>query len=291
MSDLTLLIMAAGMGSRYGGLKQLDGFGPQGQTLLEYSIRDAIQSGFDKIVLVIRPDTQELFEDQLLTRLSGIASVSLVHQAMDALPGDFSIPSARTKPWGTGHAVWVAKNEIKGPFAVINADDFYGVDAFSQLAHFLTECKDDAIFALVGYMLSKTLSAYGTVSRGVCQVDDKGYLNAIQECTNLKRLPNGSVEGINAKGELIVFSGNERVSMNCWAFPVSFFNVLENELKMFITQAAQDLKAEFYLPHVVDTLLSRQEVTVKVLPTEHPWFGVTYPQDKALVVKQLADLG
>lgn len=285
--SLTLLVLAAGMGSRYGGLKQLDGVGPSGETILDYAIYDALQAGFDHLVFVIRREFEPAFRAQVAAQYAGRARVSFVFQDLAELPPGYAPPPDREKPWGTAHAVWCAKNAIDGPFAVIGADDFFGRDAFVQLAHFLrradpTEESDHApAFALVGYRLDHTLSEHGTVSRGVCALGPDDRLASIVEHTGITP---------TAVGPDQPYQGNETVSMNCWAFLPVLFPALDEQLMAFLEAHRSTPKSEFYLPEAVSEQITTGLVTVEVLPTSASWFGVTYRQDKPRVQTLLADL-
>lgn len=270
--QLSVVILAAGMGSRYGGLKQLDAVGPGGETLLDYAVHDAVRAGFSRVVFVIRRAFEAEFRSQVGARYAGVIRVDYVFQELDALPAGFTTPSERTKPWGTGHAVWCARAAIDGPFAVVNADDFYGRDSFVQLARFLRATSEGRpAVALVGFTLANTLSENGAVSRGVCAVRDDGLLRDIVEHTGIRR------EDVGPGG---LFTGNEIVSMNCWAFTPAIFAGLERRFAEFLRNRATDPKAEFYLPAAVSELIGSGAVDVQVLPTQASWFGVTYREDK-----------
>lgn len=278
--SLSLVVLAAGMGSRYGGLKQIDPVGPSGETVLDYAVFDAVRAGFDRVVFVIRRDFEALFREKIGARYAGKVVVDYVFQALDALPAGFTPPAGREKPWGTGHAVWCAKSAIDGNFAVINADDFYGADSFAKLGTFLKAARGGE-FSMVGFKLSNTLSEHGTVARGVTASDASGALTSIVEHT-----------GIDPKdvGAGKKYSGDEIVSLNCWGFTPALFAGLDAQLKEFLTARATEPKAEFYLPAAVSTMISRGQATVKVLPTESTWFGVTYREDKPRVEASIAAL-
>jgi NDP-sugar pyrophosphorylase family protein len=276
------------MGSRYGGLKQIDPVGPSGETVLDYAVFDALRAGFDRVVFVIRRDFEAVFREKVGARYAGRIAVDYVFQAVDALPTGFAPVGGREKPWGTGHAVWCARDAVKENFAVINADDFYGADSFCRLAAFLrgaTSSSGDraAPFAMVGFRLSNTLSEHGTVSRGVCTVETGSTLKSIVEQTSIAPTDIGP----GAK-----FSGAEIVSMNCWGFTPALFDFLDEQLRAFLertllpagaAQAADPLKAECYLPASVSTMIANRQATVTVLPTDSSWFGVTYREDKPRV--------
>jgi len=284
--DLTLVVLAAGMGSRYGGLKQLDPVGPSGEIILDYSVRDALLAGFTKVVFVIRREMLEQFRDSVGVRYEGTIPVEYALQELEPLPGGRVSPVGRTKPWGTGHAVLSAKPVVRGPFAVINADDYYGPGGFVKLALFL-QASEQGQYAMVGYRLDKTLSDHGSVSRGICQSDRGGYLVDITERTAIVRR-DGS---IIAEGTTPVsLSGDEPTSMNFWGFTSDLFSRLERLFEEFLEERGEDSKAEFYLPAAVSDLIASGEVTVKLLQTNDPWYGLTYPEDRPLVVEALAGL-
>ena len=284
--DLTLVVLAAGMGSRYGGLKQLDPVGPSGEIILDYSVRDALLAGFTNVVFVIRREMLEQFRDSVGVRYEGTIPVEYAFQELEPLPGGRVSPVGRTKPWGTGHAVLSAKPVVRGPFAVINADDYYGPGGFVKLALFL-QASEQGQYAMVGYRLDKTLSDHGSVSRGICQSDRGGYLVDITERTAIVRR-DGS---IIAEGTTPVsLSGDEPTSMNFWGFTSDLFSRLERLFEEFLEERGEDSKAEFYLPAAVSDLIASGEVTVKLLQTNDPWYGLTYPEDRPLVVEALAGL-
>ena len=274
----TLVILAAGMASRYGSMKQTEGFGPAGETIMEYSIYDAIRAGFGKVVFIIRADFAAAFKQALEPKLKGKIEIAYVFQSLDKFTEGFNIPSDRVKPWGTAHALLCCKEEVKESFAVINADDYYGKEAFEQAYAFLTmECNDQTN-CILGYELSNTLSENGTVSRGVCSINEQGYLNQINERTKIYRKSNGQ----------IVFEENEietplqedaRVSMNFMCFAPNFINLCASEFKLFLQAKGQELKSEFYIPYVAGRFHELGLGKVKVIPTNAKWFGVTYKED------------
>ena len=274
----TLLVLAAGRGSRYGGLKQIDPVGPSGETVLDYAVYDAIRAGFGRVVFVIRRDFEEAFREGVTAKYEGRIAVGLAYQASDDLPAGCAVPGGRERPWGTGHAVWCARNAVRGPFAVINADDFYGAGSFALLADFLRAARTGR-YALVGFRLANTLSENGTVSRGICREKD-GLLASITEETALGR---GEV------GEGRRFSGEETVSMNCWGFTGDVFPGLEAGLRDFFAAMGSDAKAEWYLPAAISGLIASGAATVEVLRSADRWFGVTYREDRAGVVAALAE--
>lgn len=287
--DLTLLILAAGMGSRYGGLKQLDAVGPSGEVIMEYSIYDAMRAGVNRVVFVIRDSFEDAFRETILARLPSSLKVELAYQEFSDLPEGVEIdPSVREKPWGTAHAVWAARHRIEGPFIAINADDYYGQQSFSRLADHLRAGSNPAP-AMVGFRLAKTLSPSGTVSRGVCQVDD-GRLQLITECTELHRADASAVVD-DATGK--TYPDSSLVSMNCWGFASGFMDFIETEFRGFLEQAKGDpetlRRGECYLPAVVDSWRSLGRGDVSVLISEEEWLGVTYPEDKDRVSQGLSE--
>ena len=287
----TLLVLAAGMGSRYGGLKQLDPVGPGGETILDYAVFDAIRAGFGRVVFVIRRDFADAFNSQVAAKYAGRIQVDTVFQALDALPPGAALPAGREKPWGTGHAVWCARDAIHEPFAVIGADDFFGRDAFVQLAAFLSPLAprpsaagaspSPATFAMVGYRLANTLSENGAVARGVCTVGADGQLRTVVENTGILRTDVGPGRK---------YTGEEIVSMNCWAFTPAFFPALDRQWREFIAARGGELKSEFYLPEAVSQQIAAGGATVAVRPTSAEWFGVTFREDKPRVQAALAAL-
>lgn len=283
----TLLVLAAGMGSRYGGLKQIDPVGPSGETVLDYAVFDALRAGFGRVVFVIRREFESVFREQIGAKYSGRVPVEYVFQSADVLPPGFAAPGDRQKPWGTGHAVWCARDAVREPFAVINADDFYGVDSFRQLAGFLRQpaagaaAAERTVFAMVGFRLANTLSEHGAVSRGVCVTAPNGELQAITERTGIMASDLGAGRA---------YAGDEIVSMNCWGFTPALFAGLDGQLRDFLAENGGDPKAEFYLPAAVSTQIARAQAVVRVLPTSSAWFGVTYREDKPRVVAAIAEL-
>ena len=273
----TLLILAAGMGSRYGGIKQMDSFGPSGETIIDYSIYDAIRSGFGKIVFIIRKDFADAFKNIFEPKLKGKIETAYVMQEMDSFTGGFIMPVERTKPWGTAHAVLCAKEEIHEPFAVINADDFYGRDAFEKAAKFLQGEVAPDTWCIVGYQLSKTLSKNGTVSRGVCEVDDDGNLISIVERIKIYPEENKIVyEENNIKTEL---PSDTPVSMNFWGFHTKAFDYIQKLFQKFLKENGQNPKAEFFIPIIGDAFIKEEKGKIKVIQTSAQWFGVTYKED------------
>lgn len=283
----TLLILAAGMASRYGSLKQIAHFGPSGETIMDYSIYDAIRAGFGKVVFIIRKDFAEDFKEIFEPRLKGKIEIDYVYQEMNEHINGFQIPSDRTKPWGTAHAVLCAKDTIKEPFAVINADDFYGRDAFEKAFKFLTTECSPSQYSIIGYELANTLSDHGTVSRGVCKVDDKGMLTGINERTKIFRDESGKIV-YDDNGTKVEVPENSKVSMNFWCFDDGVFSVSEQMFHDFLQKNIHDLKSEFFIPIVADQYVNEGKGVIKVIPTSSQWFGVTYKED-APVVKQCID--
>lgn len=286
----TLLVLAAGMGSRYGGLKQLDQLGPQGQTIMDYSIYDAIKSGFGKVVFVIRKDFEQDFREKVLSKYQGHIPVEVVFQSTDRLPDGYVCPEGRTKPWGCNHAVLMAKDVIKEPFAVINADDFYGRDAFEVVAGELRrphERKGD--WCMVGFRVGNTMTDKGTVSRGVCENRD-GMLTSVVERTAIGYNQEGKISFIDDNGEEQVLDPNTPVSMNIWGFTPDYFEYAEEEFKKFLDANLNEPKAEMTIPPCIDPLINSGKATVKVLDTTSRWFGVTYAEDRPGVVAKFAQL-
>jgi len=285
----TLLVLAAGMGSRYGGLKQADQVGPSGETIIDYSIYDAIQAGFGKIVMVVRQnildDMKSLFDPRWGNQIKieyAIQEVNVPIEGIDNLP-------ERKKPWGTGHAVMVAKHLINEPFAVINADDFYGADAFKTISNYLQNGISDNENAMVGYILKNTLSDHGFVSRGICENDATNNLNTITERTNIERI-NGDVVFKDGEGNQTPLDENSYVSMNFWGFMPNFFDEAETQFKKFVQNNFENEKAEFYIPSIVSTMMKEKGLKIKVLESTARWMGVTYKEDKPVVEEKISQL-
>ena len=291
-----LVVLAAGMGSRYGGLKQMDPMGPNGETVLDYSVFDAIRAGFSKVIFVIREDFAEAFRENVGAKFTSQIEVAYSFQKLTDLPEGFSVPEGREKPWGTSHAILAARDEIDRPFAVINADDFYGKDAYAQAASFLTSNPIEdtkAHYALVGYKLSNTLSDHGSVNRGICQTAD-GLLKGVEEVVEIARKEEDEISGRSLDGSACLVAEDALVSMNLWGFPVSFLGELEKHFITFLKEHGSEMKSECYIPTVVDDLINQGTADCHVLETSSSWFGVTYPQDKPHVVvsiQQLVDSG
>lgn len=289
----TLFVLAAGMGSRYGGLKQLDGLGPNGETIMDYSIFDAIRGGFGKVVFVIRKDFEEAFRDKVLSKYEGHIPTELVFQSLDDLPEGFRCPEGRQKPWGTNHAVLMGKDVIREPFAVINADDFYGRDTFAVIGKYLSSLPADAHddYCMVGFRVGNTLSDSGSVARGICSTDADGHLTTVVERTEIMRV-DGPVCYKDEKGEWVSVADNTPVSMNVWGFTPDYFAHSEAYFKEFLADPANigNLKAEFFIPLMVNKLIGDKTSTVKVLDTTSHWFGVTYAADRQGVVDKIQAL-
>ena len=284
----SLLILAAGIGSRYGSLKQLDQLGPNGETIIDYSVFDALRAGFGKVVFVIRKSIEKEFAETLMQKLARHIEVDYVLQEIENIPNGISIHPERVKPWGTGHAVLMASEVIHEAFAVINADDFYGADAFNVLGAHLKQAQTGQ-YSMVGYQLQNTLSEHGTVSRGVCQTDENMLLLSVTERTKIES-KSGKIQYINETGEALTLNPNSIVSMNCWGFTPDFFLRLKQGFNEFIEVHAQSLKGEFYIPSVVNHLINTGDASVKVLESNSIWFGVTYREDRGHAVNQLKQL-
>jgi UTP-glucose-1-phosphate uridylyltransferase len=286
----TLLIIAAGMGSRYGGLKQIDPVGPNGEIIIDYSMHDAVAAGFEKIVFVIRRHFEDAFKEKIGSKLDGIVETAYAFQELDECLDDFPLPPQREKPWGTGHAILCAKDVIDSPFAVINADDYYGPSAFKAIKDYLVNGITPQNYTMVGYILRNTLSEYGKVARGICTCDQNNTLLDVVERTNITSNGDGSATFTDQQGDTLQLTGDEIVSMNLWGFDPTIFNHLQTQFKTFLAQQAQELKSEFYIPFAVDELIKSNQISVKVLETTENWFGVTYREDKEIAQKAVAKL-
>ena len=283
----TLFVLAAGMGSRYGGLKQIDGLGPNGETIMDYSVFDALRAGFGKIVFVIRKDFADDFKRVVLAKYEGKVPCEICFQAIENVPEGYTYNPERTKPWGTNHAVLMGKDLIKEPFAVINADDFYGKESFEVLAKFLNEVAGKQNqYCMVGYRVCNTLSEHGSVSRGVCETDAEGNLTNVVERTSIERKENGIVYTVD--GVDYALPENAPVSMNMWGFTPEYFGYVEEAFKTFLKERGQELKSEFYIPTLVNDLIVAGKATCRVLDTTAKWFGVTYAEDRQMVVDKIA---
>jgi dTDP-glucose pyrophosphorylase len=283
----SLLVLAAGMGSRYRGLKQIDPVGPAGQTIIDYSIYDALRAGFAKLVFVIRRDLERPFRELVGQRFETRLPVHYVFQELGDLPPGFAAPPNRVKPWGTAHALLAGHSAIQEPFAAINADDFYGEQSFRLLADHLS--LDGADFAMAGFVLRRTLSEFGSVARGVCELGPDGDLKSIVELTRIERDGDGA-KNTDPAGRVTKLTGDEAVSLNCWGFTPAIFPALRAHFAAFLEQNGRDEKAEFYIPSVVNGLVASGQARVRVLRTEAAWFGVTYPQDRPRVVESIRQL-
>ncbi len=284
-----LLILAAGMGSRYGGLKQLDAFGPNGETIIDYSLYDAINAGFGKVVFVIREFFKEDFIKTFGPKLDGKIEVEYVMQDLMDIPGEYAMDENREKPWGTAHAVWVGRNVIKEPFGVINADDYYGVDSYKVLHDFLVDRSEENNYSVVGYRLKNTLSDHGTVNRGVCSADNDGNLSKIVECLKIRRNEDGSISYPTEDGENNL-TDETLVSMNMWGFKPSYFDYSEAMFHDFLKERSEELKSEFLIPDVIYDMIKKDVRKIRVLDTDSQWFGVTYQEDKPIVIRKINDL-
>ncbi len=283
-----LLVLAAGIGSRYGGVKQMDVIGPSGESIIDYSVYDAIRAGFGKVVFVLNPKIIDAFKDVYEPRLKGKIETEYILQELDNIPEGVTYNKERVKPWGTGHAVLVAKDVIDAPFAVINADDFYGKESYEVMSRFLQQRNnDEAHYAMVAYYLKNTLSENGTVSRGICSVEN-GLLTDVVERTSIARKENGVV--FEEEGKVFPIDENSLVSMNFWGFTPRYFRQSEQMFTDFIKENAGQLKAEFYIPYVVNNLIKSGEAKVEVLESNSRWFGVTYKEDKPVTVENIRKL-
>ena len=287
MNQPTLLVLAAGMGSRYGGLKQIDPVGPNGETIIDYSIYDAMRAGFGKVVFVIRHEMEESFRQIIGAQFEKRIAVDYAFQELDKLPPGFVMPAQRTKPWGTAHAVLMAADVVREPFAAINADDFYGAYSYRALAEHLRSGGAD--YAMVGFVLRNTLSDFGSVARGICQPDDQDFLKTVTELTKIERDGTGA-KNTDPGGQIMRLTGDEPVSMNFWGFHPAIFPQLNDEFARFLRQNAQNVKAEFYIPSAVTELINAGQARVKLLRTTDSWFGVTYRDDRPRVIESVRQL-
>ena len=286
----TLVVLAAGMGSRYGGLKQIDPMGPSGETILDYSVYDALRAGFGRVVFIIRPDFEDAFRSGVSAKFDRKIEVAYAFQTLDQLPSGFAVPEGREKPWGTTHAILCAHNQIHGNFAVINADDFYGRESYAVLGTHLADSDSGSTnFSMVGFTLRNTLSDHGTVARGVCATDDKGFLADIDEMTKVGR--NGSAaRNTYDDGHVVDLTGDEPVSMNMWGFTPRLFEDLDRIFGEVLGASGQELKSECFIPLTVGQLIKERKATCRVLRTDSSWFGVTYQEDKSVVQSSIAAL-
>lgn len=268
----------------------MDSFGPNGETIIDYSLYDAYRAGFDHVVFIIREYFADQFRNAFEPKMEGRMKTDYVYQELDNLPHFVEIPEERDRPWGTGHAVWVAKPFIEGPFAVINADDYYGPEAYQTLYDFLVTPREPEQYSVVGYRLDNTLSEHGTVNRGICHADENGYLRHILECKQIGRDENGVISYPGSNGEPVFLLKDTPVSMNMWGFYPSYFHFFEKQFVAFLEEQGHDLQSEFYIPTLVDNLIKSDERKTKVLHSDAEWFGVTYKEDKEFVSKRLKDL-
>jgi hypothetical protein len=294
MPDPTLVILAGGIGSRYGGLKQADPIGPNGELIIHYSVYDALQAGFGHVVFLIRRDIEDAFRERIGNQVEKHTDVTYIFQDLENTPAGFTIPPGRVKPWGTGHAALCCRDAVHGNFAAINADDFYGATAFKTLAAHLQTAQDTPSayeYSMVGYVLRNTLSEHGHVARGVCQVGPDGYLEGIQERLHIEPLSDGIKDRLE-DGSWVPFAADSIVSMNMWGFTPSFFRELEARFPIFLAQSvpSNPLKTEFLLPNIVGELVLAKKARVKVLPTDEKWFGVTYQADRPRVQVAMREL-
>ncbi len=289
----SLLVMAAGMGTRFGGLKQMEAMGPHGETMLDYSVFDALQAGFQRVIFVIRADFSQVFQCQVGARYRGLVDIDYVHQDPNDLPDGLALPAGRVKPWGTLHAVWSARHTVTGPFAAINADDFYGRDAYVKVAGFLNATSNRQTphknYCMVGYRIANTLSGHGGVNRGIC-VERQGLLATVEEYKNIAIDEDGVCRGNNLAGQRLAIPAQAVSSMNLWGFTPEIFEQMGQHFSGFLRRHGSSLTAESYIPDVMDELIRAGQAECHVLPTDGKWFGVTYPQDKPACVKNLANL-
>jgi len=287
----TLVILAAGIGSRYGGIKQLDKIGPQGETIVDYSIYDAIRAGFGKVLFIIKESIEQDFKEIFVEKLQDQVEIDYVFQELWMVPDGIQVPDDRQKPWGTGHALLMAAGKIEGPFAVINSDDFYGLGAYQTLVKYFQQWtnarRND--YCMIGYTLENTVSDHGYVSRGICHSDANSYLVDVVERIHIERLESG-IAYKNEKNQFVTIPGESVVSMNFWGFTPSFFEYLKTTFDDFLQKNIENLKAEFFIPSVVNELITDGKVTVKVLNCHEKWFGMTYKEDREIVVKNIHKL-
>jgi len=284
----TLVILAAGMGSRYGGLKQLDELGPNGEAIIDYSLYDAIRAGFGKVVFIIRTDFAEEFKARFEPKLKGRIQTEYVYQSLDKIPAGFTFNPAREKPWGTAHAVMMASGVVNEPMAVINADDFYGRESYQVMADFLASSVDPAEYSMIGYRVANTLSPFGTVSRGVCMTDENGNLTSVVERTKIQRDPDG-IHYYEPEGRFPL-AENTPVSMNFWGLKPNVFEYLNDGFGRFLEEKGQELKSEYFIPLLINENILSGKISTKVLACDAPWFGVTYREDKPDAQAQILSL-
>jgi len=288
---ISLLVLAAGMGSRYGGLKQMDPVGPSGETVLDYSVHDALAAGFDRVFFVIRRDFEQEFRSVVVSRYVGKIDIGIVYQELADLPGGFVLPQGRERPWGTGHAIWCARNQIREPFLVVNADDFYGRTAFSLMAGCLRQETPEQrpLFLMVAYLLNNTLSEHGAVSRGICELTAQERMTSVEECTGIRRGKDGAITGMDTTGMVRTLHGQEMVSMNFWGFTPPVFPLLGDLFTSFLGNGGIDSATpEFYIPSAVTTMVHSGAAEVRILKSDGQWFGVTYREDRDAVIAAIA---
>lgn len=292
MEKPVLVIMAAGMGSRYGGLKQIDAVDEQGHIIIDFSIFDAIKAGFQKVIFIIKKEIEADFKEVIGDRIAKIIEVEYVYQEINKVPENFVIPEGRVKPWGTGHAILCCKEKIQGPFAVINADDFYGREAFIKIYEFLNTVQKENLYTMVGYQLKNTLTEHGSVARGVCNVNEEGFLTEITERTKIEKFPECAKFYVSETDTWEEISFDSTVSMNLWGFQANIMKELEEEFTTFLAKEVPNNpeKSEFFLPTVVQHMIEKDKVQVEVLHSKDQWFGVTYKADKEVVLKEIAKL-
>ena len=290
--DKTLVLLAAGMGSRYGGLKQLDTLGPNGETLMDYSVYDAMRAGFNKVVFIIRRDIEDEFKRVIGARYANVVDIDYAFQDLKDLPGGFVPPADRVKPWGTAHALYAARNAVKTPLAVLNADDFYGRDSFEKLAAYLDErAHAGGLYgAMCGYKVKNTLSENGTVSRGVCRVENGNLASVVEHTKIVRNTQTDVIESIMDDNSVVTLDDETLVSMNFWGYSPEIFGEIENLLTGFLAQRGNELKSEFYIPSVADALIKAGKMQLKMLTTNASWFGVTYREDREKTVNTLQEL-
>ncbi len=282
MKKTQLIIMAAGLGSRFGGLKQMAPVDQEGHIIIDYSIYDAVRAGFDEIIIIVKPENEQLFKDTIASRIGDKAKLTFVHQTADVLPDGFSIPEGRVKPWGTAHAVLCAKDAVDAPFCVINADDFYGAGAFEKMHRFLVENDDEQTLSMVGYQIRNTLTENGSVSRGVCKTDEDGkYMTAIQERTTIIMQGDGAAYTEDGGKTYTFLPGDTAVSMNCWGFPACIMQEFVNRFPVFLEKnlPVNPLKCEYFLPLIPDQMIKEGKAKVRLLKTDEKWYGITYSAD------------
>jgi UTP-glucose-1-phosphate uridylyltransferase len=282
----TLVLLAAGMGSRYGGVKQIDGVGPGGEAIIDYSIYDALEAGFTDLCFIVRAEIEEAVREFFDGKFPADVGVSFAIQSLTDIPGNHEIPADRAKPWGTAHAVYAARHAVKNPFAVVNADDFYGRDSYRQLHHYLVgKPAESTDYAMVGFRLDETLSPHGTVSRGICRADSEGYLQEIVEHTKIQK--KDSIESLQADGSVVELSADSIASMNMFGFTPAVFGQIEVEFEKFLQTGASNPKSEFYIPSLMTGLINSGDARMQVLPTSSQWFGMTYREDRAEVESRI----